>query len=451
VVCTLRSTRATVPTDVWGWVDGDGEVAAVSAYWFAALPSAQELSRVSLDFGLRRADRLLRELIVPEMGRVWFVRQLSWPVAALALRDELRGVANVKASSIAHGLESIGCKLAWTHDADAERILGKRAFGRDGDVVWGFKELRDPKHYVRNTHRQAASRALQTDGGIGLATGARFDVLELSEIGQQLADAFLDQSVGKGGGRLRKQLIEWIRGGEIAVSRTLRHALSPLHPTVEERGIVHARVFGAATPACEKRSRARVAIGAAAEMREMTEVAARLREKGHGTQADEVLAAYAFGSMIDRARDLAAVLSLKVQETRAGLPRSAIGRDAEFKRTAAALQTAAKSFRSKAEVAKFSEPKSNAFVHALESADVVATASLVAKSTPEVFSIADDRVMRGPLFRLVENSESMQDLEAEAAREGDAAESIEPDRTNQTFRLANLHALVRDLEPKAVP
>ena len=138
----------------------------MSAYWFAALPSAQELSRVSLDFGLRRADRLLRELVVPEMGRVWFVRQLSWPVAALALRDELRGVANVKASSIAHGLESIGCKLAWTHDAEAERILGKRAFGRDRDAVWGFKELRDPKHYVRNTHRQAASRALQTDGGI---------------------------------------------------------------------------------------------------------------------------------------------------------------------------------------------------------------------------------------------------------------------------------------------
>jgi len=29
-------------------------------------------------------------------------------------RDELRGVANVRASSIAHGLEAIGCKLAWS-------------------------------------------------------------------------------------------------------------------------------------------------------------------------------------------------------------------------------------------------------------------------------------------------------------------------------------------------
>jgi len=420
----------------------------VSAYWFAALPSAQDLSRVSLDFGLRRADRLLRELIVPEMGRVWFVRQLSWPVAAIALRNELRGVENFKASAISHGLESLGCKLAWSQDVDAERILGKRAFNRDGDAVWNFRDLRTPKHYVRNTHRQAASRALRADGGIGLATGARFDVLELTEIGQQLADAFLDQPVGKGGGRLRKQLVEWVRGGEIVVSRTLRQALSPMHPTEEERRIVHARVFGAATAACEKRARARVAIGAAVELREMNDVAARLREKGHVSQADEVLAAYAFGAMIDRARDLAAALSIRVQETSTGLPRSSFGKDVELKRTAAALQSAAKNFRNKAEIAKFSEPKTQTFVHALVSADVSGTVSLVAKSTPEVFSIADDRVMQGTLFRLVENSSSMQDLEAEAARDGDAAESIEPDRTNQTFRLANLHALVRDLEPK---
>jgi len=30
-------------------------------------------------------DRFYRELVVPELGRVWFVRQLSWPLAALAL------------------------------------------------------------------------------------------------------------------------------------------------------------------------------------------------------------------------------------------------------------------------------------------------------------------------------------------------------------------------------
>jgi hypothetical protein len=115
----------------------------MSAYWFAAAPSAQELSRVSLDFGLRRADRTLRELIVPEMGRIWFGRQLSWPVAALALRDALRGIVTVKASTISHALEALGCKLEWAKNEEGTRILGKRAFGRDGDDVWRFKELRE--------------------------------------------------------------------------------------------------------------------------------------------------------------------------------------------------------------------------------------------------------------------------------------------------------------------
>jgi len=425
---------------------------AVSTYWFTALQSAQELSRVSLDFGLRRADRLLRELVVPEMGRIWFVRQLSWPVAALALRDELRGIANVKASSISHGLEALGCKLAWETDRKGEGILGKRAFARDVDKkIWRFKELRDPRNYVRNTHRQAATRALRTEGGIGLATGARFDVLELTGIGRQLADAFLNQSVGKGGGRLRKPLVEWIRGDEeITPSQTLRHALSPSHPTAEECKLVRARVFGADTLGCTKRSRARVAVGAAAEMRDLREVAQRLREKGHVVQSEEVLVAYAFGSMIDRARDLASVLSDKVRETRVGLPLVDAGRDSKIREAASALQEEAKKYGKQADIAKFNESKSRAFARGLDGADIVAVVSLIAKSTPQIFSLADDRVMRGALFRVVESSESLQVIEAESARDGDAAEAIEPDRTNQTFRLANLHALVRDLDPKAI-
>src|SRR6187549_3686928 len=86
---------------------------SMGTYWFAAMPSRQERSRVSLNFGLGRADRLLRERVVPELGRVWFVRQLSWPVAALALRERLRGTTNAKASAISHGLEALGCKLEW--------------------------------------------------------------------------------------------------------------------------------------------------------------------------------------------------------------------------------------------------------------------------------------------------------------------------------------------------
>lgn len=53
--------------------------------WFSPAPSAVSFSRLVLDFGLRAADLFFRELVVPELGQVWFVRQLSWPLAAFAL------------------------------------------------------------------------------------------------------------------------------------------------------------------------------------------------------------------------------------------------------------------------------------------------------------------------------------------------------------------------------
>jgi hypothetical protein len=418
----------------------------MSTHWFAAAPSTQELSRVSLDFGLRRADRTLRELIVPEMGRIWFARQLSWPVAALALRDALRGIVTVKASTISHALEALGCKLEWAKNEEGDRILGKRAFARDGDDIWRFKELREARHYVRNTHRQAATRALRVEGGLGLASGARFDVLELTTIGRELADAFLDQSVGKGRGRLRKLLVTWIRDGEpIEVSRTLWHAMAPSYPTPAEREIVRARVFGAATPACEKRQRAAIAMGQAIEMRDMRDdIAPRLRAKGYEQQANEVLAAHAFGGMIDRARDLASVLSGRVQETRIGLALAAMSHDRQLQKAATALQEAASNYRKRANTAKFNEAKSHTFARALDGLAVAAVVTVVSRATPQIFSVADDRVMQGPLFRIVESSEGIRDVETE-----DGADAIEPDRTSQTFRLANLHALVRDLGPRA--
>jgi hypothetical protein len=49
--------------------------------WFSPAPSEITSARISLDFGLRAADLFFRELVVPELGRIWFVRQLSWPLA----------------------------------------------------------------------------------------------------------------------------------------------------------------------------------------------------------------------------------------------------------------------------------------------------------------------------------------------------------------------------------
>jgi hypothetical protein len=267
-------------------------VTIMGSYWFAALPAKQERSRISLNFGLGRADRLLRERVVPGLGRVWFVRQLSWPVAALVLRRELRGTASApRASAISHGLEALGCKLEWSADPDANRILGKRAFGRDQDEeIWSFDKLRTTKHYVQNLHEER---------GLGLATGPRFDAYELTPPGEQLAEAFLDQTVGKGGGSLRTRLAAWVRGEDIDLSKTVRKALAPASPSDAERALVRARLFDTTTSG--RRRQAADAVGLAQARRDVPEVASRLRavDVAH---ANDVEVAHAFGLMLDRAR-----------------------------------------------------------------------------------------------------------------------------------------------------
>jgi len=415
----------------------------MGAYWFAAAPSKQERSRVTLNFGLARADRMLRERVVPELGKIWFVRQLSWAVAAVALRERIR--TNTKASAISHGLEALGCKLEWNNNPDSERILGKRAFGRDAnDDVWAFEQLKTRKHYVQNTHRQAATRTMRDEGGLGLATGPRFDAYKLTTTGSELAGAFLDQPVGKGGGKVRVRLEAWISGDDVDPSSTLYRAVAPSCPSERERELVRARTFGVTGEACERRVHAAQALGHGQKLLEMLEVAARLRKAGHIAHANDVVAAHSFGMMIDRSRDVAAIVSRRVDESKVGWPIAEVIGDKEIKTGVAALKSSAAVFLEKAETAKFDESSSRLFARALDKpvGDVVQT---VARATSEVFSVADNRIMRGPLFRPVESSSAMR--EAIEANE-DGADAAEPDSTHQTFRLANLHALTRDLEGK---
>ena len=241
-----------------------------SSTWFSPAPSEVSSSRISLDFGLRAADQFFRELVVPEIGRIWFARQLSWPLAALALHEELASHRSnaPKPTAICHGIEALACKLEYTADNEkSQRILGRRAFGRDAEQeVWSFHRLRQATNYVRNTHRQAATRALRVDGGLGFASGSRFDLLEMEPVGRALANALLKQPVGKGGMSLQKWLLGWLDGDrEISDRpRTLLQALSPEHATDEERKLVSSRLLGTSTPASEKRQRLAIAVGRAA-------------------------------------------------------------------------------------------------------------------------------------------------------------------------------------------
>lgn len=424
-----------------------------SAFWFSPAPSEITASRISLDFDLRAADLFFRELVVPQVGRIWFVRQLSWPLAALALYEELasHGSNTPKPTAICHGIEALACKLEYEANSDREtrsrRILGSRAFGReDGKEKWSFHGLHQASNYVRNTHRQAATRAVRVDGGLGFASGSRFDLLELEPVGRALANAFLNQKVGQGGTTLRKWVVGWLRDEKklTASHASFRTALSPDSATEDERALVRSRLLGASTPAGEKRQQLSQAVGRAAAMPDIEEaVVLRLREHGQPEQADEVVAARAFGAVLDRARDTVASLTRKVEPARGGVKLSDLQRDAGLKKSIDGLRAVSTNYLERANAAGIKEATSRAFAEAVVAAGDAEAVRLLVRRSIEVLALADDSVNRGPLFRVVDGPDELSDLE-------DGATSIEPDRTGRTFRIANFHSLLRDIDQRGV-
>lgn len=421
-----------------------------ASLWFAPTPSDVSNSRLSLDFGVRSADLAFRELVVPGLGRVWFVRQLSWAVAALALRAELVGRARApKASAIAHGIEALASKLVFRTRPDAGRLLGTRAFRRDdGLEVWDFERLHRRAHYVQNTQRQAASRALRTEGGLGLASGARFDLYELEEVGKNLASAFLEQPVGRGGGKLRSTLLRWVAGESDAVSpfsRTLPEALGAWSPSAGERGSVRARLLETTGNDAEKRRRLAKAIGSGARLPSIEDaVVPRLRRAGHEQQAKEVLAARAFGTLLGASRAAVAEMTGPVEGATGGVAVATLARSPRIRSSTEAVREAAGRATSAAVEAGISGiafESSRRFISEL-SADggAVRIVEVLSSRSGGLLSHVDGRILRGPLFRVLQSEDEG----------GGGGESIDPEEgvvdRDGTFRIESFHSLLRDLD-----
>jgi hypothetical protein len=434
-----------------------------ATHWFSPAPSEVTSSRISLDFDLRAADLFFRELVVPELGRIWFARQLSWPLAALALHEDLasQGSHPPKPTAICHGIEALACKLEYEYDPSPKtrsgRILGSRAFARDNQPNgWSFDRLRQATNYVSsNTHRQAATRALRVDGGLGFAHGTRFDLLKLEPIGFALANAFLEQRVAKGGVSLRKWLRGWIEGGrEISGhSKTLLQSLSPEHVTNEECTLILSRLFGTATPAAEKRNRLTRAVGHARDLPSIEDgVVVRLRKAGHNDQANEVGAARAFGAMLDRARDAVASLTRVVEPARGGVRLAKLANEFALKKSIKHqnpiddLRAASTNFVEKSKIAAVTETTSRAFANEVLAGDDPEVIRILVRRSGRVLGLADDAVVRGALFEKA--ARVFKDARVKSTLV-DGAASIEPDHTGRTFRIANFHALIRDVRQGA--
>lgn len=420
-----------------------------SAQWFSPIPSALTAKRLSLDFGLRSADLYFRDLVVPGIGSVWFVRQLSWPLAALALRKKLLS-SRLRPAEICFAIEALACKLEFMHgDKDSSRIFGRRAFGRDTNGnQWSFSQLRKMTNYVRNTHRQAAMRAIRSEQGLGLAHGTRFDLFELEPVGLQMAEAFLSQRVGQGGTTLETWLLKWIAGQQQIPDKptTLREALTPERATQKERDLICTRLLGIDTLACKKRQQLARAIGRAANLSSIEDVVIKpLHNAGHAAQADEVLAARAFGAMLDRARDVVSKLTSTVERDRGGVALTTLAKDSGIHGELENLRKVANNYIERSDTANVQLASPLDFAKAVTHDDGVGVIRSLVQHADQVLGLANDAVVRGPLFRVVsptDGSEATDNTE-------DDEQSKAPDFTGRTFRLANLHALLRDLNPRS--
>lgn len=403
-------------------------------HWFSPEPSEITSSRLSVDLGLRKAVLFFSELVVPGIGNVRFARQLSWAVASLALYQELktRGRSAPKPSAICRGIEALACKLEYRFgEGKTRRIRGQRAFDRDSEhELWSFDALRRPKNYVRNTFRQDSTRALKTQGGLGFATGSRFDGLELESVGQELADAFLGQRVrvGRGGWSLRDWLLAWLdcenRCDSDAAPRseTLIKALSPESPQEAERALIRARLFGTEAEESETRRHLACVVVRKGPPPSEDEIAERLRRAGREQQARDVEAAFAFGKMLDHARGVVWQLTSLVERER-GVPMGQAARDADILEALDSLRTASDDFAEKAEQGP-DEATSKSFAKAVTTLDDESLIRFLADRERELFVVADGRIVRGPLFRALDGAE----------RDG------RPD-----FRVGNLRSLARDV------
>ena len=260
--------------------------------WFIPAPEDFPSQRALLHFGLNKAVRYYRELIVPGIGGVWFVRQISWAMAGIKLAEQL----NYKPAKIANAIEALSGKLEWKN---SEKYNGKgtRAFQRK-PKDWKFKQLSTKQYYVQITYRMAAVRALT---GLGLVTGTRFNSMELTQAGSELAKIFLNQKgCGKGGSILENMLKKWIQGNGISKSGNIVSCLCKTNALSDEKQIVLNRLM-AEESGSSRRKELIAAFGhSTVNMPNLKIIKERLKQ----AYVNDITTAMAFDAILEGAREL---------------------------------------------------------------------------------------------------------------------------------------------------
>jgi hypothetical protein len=396
-----------------------------------SVPDISELSaeRATLDLGLRRADLHYREKVVPGIGGVTFVRALTWSAIALRLRE--KGVKE-SATSLARAIEALACKAEWVNGGpDASpRVIGTRAFKRDPDAKrWSYRELKRADAYVQNTYRQVASRPLRV--GLGLAEGSRFGSAALTGSGRLLADACLaERGIGRGT-TVETWLKGWIRdepSGPFPAA-AIAARLSPATPTNAEREVVRERLLDA--EGAERRQGLWKLLRSRKTLPEIERELVPKLEPGH---AHDVRHALAFGRMYDAGLGVVAAMTRHVERARDA---SALAAEDEVAVGLEMLRRSAKAYAALVEASDAWPEGASGFAAAVRATDPRGVVTELARRTRGVLACSDGRVHRGPLFRRIGTIE-------EPGTDG-AAEQVRESGGERTFRILQLHELLKDL------
>jgi hypothetical protein len=412
--------------------------------WYAAAPSELRRERATLSLKLLPAVRHFTELVVPGLGRTWFVRQLSWSVSGLKLAREARDGTARAPTLCALAIEALACKRAWTAGVAMDRIIGSRAFQRDDrdPNSWTFDALTRREHYVLNSYRAGTVRALMSDPpgagrvpGLGFAKGRRFSSMALTPVGDELAAAFLDQRAGQP--TLRAHLVRWIDGGRLPDrSSLLLKALRPDGATPKERSLVAERLLRVESESARKRlSAARVLIKLQ-DAADLHAVAAGLRKSRHDEQAKEVELAESFGEMLECAQRVIAALTRSLG-TRPNMTASELVRRAPVQMALRALSAASRDYRRRHERAPGKgHVSAKQFAAAVEGNGGAEVLELLVRRDGQVLRLSDaGAIQPGPLYRSMFDPAEADD------------DALDPDSRGggRTFGVANLHSMVHDI------
>lgn len=409
----------------------------MSSDWFPLGVTGSTFTRVSLDFGLRGANKHFLELVVPGVGGARFVRQISWAIAGLAMRDTLRDHGERhRATPLANAIEALGCKAEYVRGTNvSSRIIGRRAFARDGKELSDFKRLKDRRHYVQNTFRGTVVRTLRDKVGLGFARGARFDTMTLEPVGERLAAALLDESrIGQGNASLRTWLRKWVSGQKEAAWGALREVLSPELPSKSERTVVRHRLLGVDGAFAQKRRDLAGVLESEKEFPGIDKVVRELRRRKHEPYARQIELARAFGELLDACIQVVVRLSAGVED-QGQLPLAMAAKFVAVQLSQ--VKSCAKSFlRTEGTTSMSSHPEAHRIANLAMAGSHQVLLEHLLRREAKILELVDGRVHQGPLFR---------NLDGDAAdEEDDELVSEDAPESTRTFRLERFHQLLRD-------